>query len=55
VTKNYALPGDVCLSFLALYEQLADFEQDLHRHVHLENNVLFPGRWHWGLKVIAAA
>jgi regulator of cell morphogenesis and NO signaling len=42
VTDNYALPGDVCLSFRALYERLADFEQDLRHHIHLENNVLFP-------------
>lgn len=41
-TKDYALPGDACLSFRALYERLADLEQDLHRHIHLENNLLFP-------------
>lgn len=42
VTENYALPGDACISFRALYERLQDLEQDLHRHIHLENNVLFP-------------
>jgi regulator of cell morphogenesis and NO signaling len=42
VTKNYALPGDACISFRALYERLQDLEHDLHRHIHLENNVLFP-------------
>jgi len=42
VTRGYALPQDACLSFRALYERLADLEGDLHRHIHLENNVLFP-------------
>jgi regulator of cell morphogenesis and NO signaling len=42
VTDNYKLPGDACISFRALYERLNDLEQDLHRHIHLENNVLFP-------------
>lgn len=42
VTNEYALPADACLSFRALYERLVDLEQDLHLHIHLENNVLFP-------------
>jgi regulator of cell morphogenesis and NO signaling len=42
VTCDYALPDDACLSFRALYERLAELEQDLHQHIHLENNVLFP-------------
>lgn len=42
VTANYTLPGDACISFRALYERLQDLEQDLHRHIHLENNVHFP-------------
>ena len=41
-TSNYALPADACLSFRALYERLMELEQDLHRHIHLENNLLFP-------------
>ena len=41
-TNGYALPPDACLSFRALYERLEDLEQDLHRHIHLENNILFP-------------
>lgn len=41
-TNNYTLPGDACISFRALYERLQDLELDLHRHIHLENNVLFP-------------
>lgn len=42
VTNDYALPGDACLSFRALYERLIDLENDLHVHIHLENNLLFP-------------
>lgn len=41
-THDYSLPGDACLSFRALYERLRDLEQDLHLHIHLENNLLFP-------------
>ena len=41
-TNDYALPDDACISFRALYEQLAALEQDLHRHIELENDVLFP-------------
>jgi regulator of cell morphogenesis and NO signaling len=32
----------VCGSFRALYEGLHDLERDLHQHIHLENNILFP-------------
>jgi regulator of cell morphogenesis and NO signaling len=41
-TSNYAPPADACPSFSKLYRQLQEFEADLHEHVHLENNVLFP-------------
>ena len=42
VTNDYALPQDACASFRALYEALKGFEADLHQHIHLENNILFP-------------
>lgn len=42
VSNNYALPEDACPSFTALYAGLEDLEKDLHRHIHLENNILFP-------------
>jgi regulator of cell morphogenesis and NO signaling len=42
VTSEYKLPEDACLSFRALYERLMDIEQDLHQHIHIENNLLFP-------------
>ncbi|MGH9357256.1 MAG: iron-sulfur cluster repair di-iron protein [Terriglobia bacterium] len=41
-TSEYTPPADACTSFKALYEALREFEVDLHQHVHLENNVLFP-------------
>jgi regulator of cell morphogenesis and NO signaling len=39
---GYTLPPDVCVSYHALYQALAEFEADLHQHIHLENNILFP-------------
>jgi regulator of cell morphogenesis and NO signaling len=42
VSSGYQAPGDGCASFRALYLALEEFEQDLHQHIHLENNILFP-------------
>jgi regulator of cell morphogenesis and NO signaling len=42
VTGNYTLPQDACPTFAALYEALKRMEADLHQHIHLENNILFP-------------
>ncbi len=42
VTGGYSLPDDACPSFRAMYEELERFEADLHQHIHLENNILFP-------------
>lgn len=42
LTSDYQPPRDACNTFRALYAQLADLEQDLHTHIHLENNILFP-------------
>jgi regulator of cell morphogenesis and NO signaling len=39
----YAVPGDACPSYKLLCQGLEAFERDLHRHIHLENNILFPG------------
>lgn len=41
-TNGYAVPDDGCASYRALYDRLAAVEADTHRHIHLENNVLFP-------------
>ena len=42
VTNNYTLPLDACPTFRAMYEELQRLEADLHQHIHLENNILFP-------------
>jgi regulator of cell morphogenesis and NO signaling len=42
LTDNYTPPEDACNTFRALYFELAEMERDLHRHIHLENNILFP-------------
>lgn len=42
LTSDYTAPAGACTSFKAVYEALREFEVDLHQHVHLENNVLFP-------------
>jgi len=41
-TSNYKVPPDACISYQTLYEALDGFEKDLHQHIHLENNILFP-------------
>lgn len=42
MTSNYTSPPDACVTFDALYRELHELEIDLHRHFHLENNILFP-------------
>jgi len=42
LTNDYALPPEACASYRALYEALQGVEADLHQHIHLENNILFP-------------
>lgn len=42
LTGGFAVPDDGCGSYHAFYAGLADLEADTHRHVHVENNVLFP-------------
>jgi regulator of cell morphogenesis and NO signaling len=42
VTGDFRLPEDACPTFRALYEELVRMEGDLHQHIHLENNILFP-------------
>ena len=42
LTNNYNTPEGACNTFKALYSKLEEFEQDLHQHIHLENNILFP-------------
>lgn len=42
VTSSYAVPDDACISYRTLYQAMREFEEDLHLHIHLENNILFP-------------
>ncbi len=42
LTHDYALPEDACTSYRGLYAGLQELEADLHVHIHLENNILFP-------------
>jgi regulator of cell morphogenesis and NO signaling len=42
LSNGYTLPADACATFTALYQELVAFERDLHIHIHLENNLLFP-------------
>ena len=41
LTNNYMLPEGACNSYRILFEKLQELEGDLHRHIHLENNILF--------------
>jgi regulator of cell morphogenesis and NO signaling len=42
LSSNYQPPESACFSYRTLYAALKDFEADLHQHIHLENNILFP-------------
>jgi len=42
LTNNFTLPAGACNSYTILYKKLDEYENDLHKHVHLENNILFP-------------
>lgn len=41
-SNDFQAPADACISYQTLYKALAGFEADLHQHIHLENNILFP-------------
>lgn len=42
LSNDFTPPVGACPTFHAFYNGLSEFEQDLHRHIHLENNILFP-------------
>lgn len=42
LSSGYTIPEGACSSYRVLYAKLQEFEQDLHEHIHLENNILFP-------------
>ena len=41
LTNNYTPPADACNTYRVTFAMLNEFEQDLHKHIHLENNILF--------------
>ena len=41
-SSGYTPPPDACISYQTLYNALREFEADMHQHIHLENNILFP-------------
>ena len=42
LSGGYAVPEDTCDTYRVAYSMLNEFEEDLHKHIHLENNILFP-------------
>jgi regulator of cell morphogenesis and NO signaling len=42
LSTTYTPPADACTTYQVTYQELRQFEEDLHTHVHLENNILFP-------------
>lgn len=43
LSNQYTAPADGCNTYRAAFAMLKEFEEDLHLHIHLENNILFPG------------
>jgi regulator of cell morphogenesis and NO signaling len=42
ITGDFAIPESACVTYRALMRGLDELERDLHMHIHLENNILFP-------------
>ncbi len=42
LTDHYTPPADACTTYKVTFAMLKEFEEDLHKHIHLENNILFP-------------
>lgn len=42
LSNDYTPPADACQTYRVTFSMLEEFEQDLHQHIHLENNILFP-------------
>jgi regulator of cell morphogenesis and NO signaling len=53
-SSNFTAPDDACISYRTLYQALEGFEADLHQHIHLENNILFPRAIEMEEKALAA-
>ena len=55
LSAEYQAPDSACPTYRALYHGLEEFERDLHHHVHLENNILFPRALHMELGIVELA
>src|SRR5690554_372171 len=53
LTGKYTPPADACNTYRVTYALLDEFEHDLHKHIHLENNILFPKSVHFEEKIKA--
>ena len=42
LSRDFTVPADGCTTYRVAMQELEAFERDLHQHVHLENNILFP-------------
>ncbi|MBK8567437.1 MAG: iron-sulfur cluster repair di-iron protein [Saprospiraceae bacterium] len=42
LTSGYTAPADGCTTYRVAFAMLREFEEDLHHHIHLENNIMFP-------------
>ncbi len=55
LTSDYAIPADGCNTYMATMKMLQEFDSDLHLHIHLENNILFPKSIELAKELAAAA
>jgi regulator of cell morphogenesis and NO signaling len=55
LTEDYSVPVDACGTYRAAFESLKELEQDMHRHVHKENSILFPKAIELEQKLCASA
>lgn len=53
LSNNYTPPADGCTTYQVAYSLLKEFEENLHLHIHLENNILFPKALEMEKKVVA--
>ncbi|MDQ2656718.1 MAG: hemerythrin domain-containing protein, partial [Bacteroidota bacterium] len=55
LSNNYTPPADACNTYRVTFALLKEFEADLHMHIHLENNILFPKAIEMEGRVFAAS
>jgi regulator of cell morphogenesis and NO signaling len=53
LSSNYTPPADGCATYKVAFQMLKEFEADLHLHIHLENNILFPQAANMEQKILA--